>query len=114
MDRSASSRASRVNGPRGDRLARSSHCLHVCRASAKWRGRILQTNIILAPGAYEDGSMWTKVNRLLQANEFRVTGCGGSSSPVKFVAMPTVGEVLARAASEAVLIVGPLRVGLKR
>ena len=38
----------------------------------------------------------------------------GSSSPVKFVAMPTVGEVLSRAASEAVLNIGPLRVGLRR
>jgi pimeloyl-ACP methyl ester carboxylesterase len=30
-------------------------------------------NIVLVPGAYEDGSMWMKVLRLLQANGFHVT-----------------------------------------
>jgi pimeloyl-ACP methyl ester carboxylesterase len=30
-------------------------------------------NIVLVPGAYEDGSIWTKVIRLLQANGFHVT-----------------------------------------
>ena len=30
-------------------------------------------NIVLVPGAYEDGSIWTKVIRLLQANGFGVT-----------------------------------------
>lgn len=30
-------------------------------------------NIVLVPGAYEDGSMWTKVVRLLQSKGFRVT-----------------------------------------
>ena len=30
-------------------------------------------NIVLVPGAYEDGSIWTKVIRLLQANGFLVT-----------------------------------------
>ena len=30
-------------------------------------------NIVLVPGAYEDGSIWTKVIRLLQAKGFRVT-----------------------------------------
>ena len=30
-------------------------------------------SIVLVPGAYEDGSIWTKVVRLLQANGFHVT-----------------------------------------
>ncbi len=30
-------------------------------------------NIVLVPGAYEDGSIWAKVIRLLQGNGFRVT-----------------------------------------
>lgn len=38
----------------------------------------------------------------------------GSASPVKFVDMPTVGEMLASAAREAALSVGPLRVVLRR
>lgn len=38
----------------------------------------------------------------------------GSASPIRFIAMPTAGEILARAASEAVFKVGPVRVGLGR
>ncbi|HUT72538.1 MAG TPA: hypothetical protein VMW89_17855 [Desulfatiglandales bacterium] len=37
----------------------------------------------------------------------------GSSSPVKFIEMPTVGEVLARVAEEAVKV-GPLRISVRR
>lgn len=38
----------------------------------------------------------------------------GSSSGVTFVAMPTMGETLARAASEVTVKIGPLRVGLNK
>jgi hypothetical protein len=37
----------------------------------------------------------------------------GSPSPIRFVDMPTVGEILARAASEAAVSVGPLRIVLR-
>jgi hypothetical protein len=33
-------------------------------------------------------------------------------SPVKFIDMPTIGEILSIAASEAVISVGPIRIGL--
>lgn len=38
----------------------------------------------------------------------------GSSSPIRFVAMPTAGEILTRAASEFVLDLGAVRIGLRR
>jgi len=38
----------------------------------------------------------------------------GSPSPIRFVEMPTVGEVLARAATEAALTFGPLHIVLRR
>jgi hypothetical protein len=37
----------------------------------------------------------------------------GSASPVRFVEMPTVGEIVARAASEVAFNVGPIKIGLR-
>jgi hypothetical protein len=38
----------------------------------------------------------------------------GSASPIRFVPMPTTAEILARAASEVALNIGPLRLGLRK
>jgi pimeloyl-ACP methyl ester carboxylesterase len=53
-------------------LASPTACIYSAQAPAS-AAVSSKPNIVLVPGAYEDGSIWTKVIRLLQAKGFRVT-----------------------------------------
>lgn len=53
-------------------LAASAPCAYAAQAQPGTEATS-KPSILLVPGAYEDGSIWTKVIRLLQAQGFRVT-----------------------------------------